>query len=313
MGQYICSARKFVHGYELIGTLVILTSLFINPWNYFVNALVLILCAVSLYFYIAIVIADRNWLDIRAVFTAVWLATLGLAALRLLGYQEQWRNMTWCLCAVGYLMFQIGANLGLCVGKKCMPHIKNIKRTWFGTEFQFQPDRLFVICIVTTLIGMACFITNVAIKGFIPCFSNEPSAYVDFYTKFHVFATAATAICGCCYYCIKTQKLSVAKKFILWFCIFYNLILFPTLVVSRGVFVVAAIAFITVVFYLNKRKFWVVFICFAFVGGMYMLMSNLRSLADWQLDVILILIQLLLVKRKSQWLPQQGQRRLLLM
>ena len=275
-----------LYSYIFMGTLLILSSLFLNPWNHYLNALLLILGAVGLYFFVVITVADGNWLDIRGIFTAVWLGTLGLAALRLSGYQEPWQNMTWILCAVGYLMFQIGSNLGIFIGNKYIKRENARKPKWGGVEFAFAPNRLFAICVVTTLIGVSCFAINVAIMGFIPCFANDSNAYVNFYTKFHVFSVAATAVCGLCYYCIKTQKLSFVKKLILWIFILYHLVLFPILVVSRGVFVVSALAFTTVVFYLNKRKLWVLILCVAFIAGTYMLMSNLRSLADWQLNAI---------------------------
>lgn len=288
MNRVFGNIRRKIHiySYILVGTLLILSSILLNPWNHYINALVLLLGALGLYFYTVIAVANKNWLDIRAVFGGVWLGTLGLATLRLTGYQEPWQNMTWILCAVGYLAFQLGTNLGVFLGRKYAGKALKVKRKWFGMEFFFAPERLFWICVVTTLIGLFCFLLSVAQKGFIPCFSDDPRAYADFYTKFHIFSTAATAICGLCYYCIKTEKLSIVKKIILWLCIFYSLILFPTLVVSRGVFIVSALSFSTAVFYLNRRRLWVLILCVAVIGSMYMLMSNLRSLTDGQLNVI---------------------------
>lgn len=273
-------------GYIAVGTLVLLASIFLNPVNHYANALLLMISAAVLYFYIVFAVADRNWLDIRAMFTAVWHATIGLTALRLLSYQEEWQNEAWVLCAVGYLMFQIGTNCGLLFGERKMPKLAEKTRKFGRISFKTAPNRMFTVCVVTTLIGLACFIANVLIKGFIPCFENDMFAYVDFYTKFHVFSTASTAACGLCYYCIKTQKIKIWQKAVLWVCIFYLLFLFPVLVVSRGIFVVAALSFTTVVFYLNKRKFTVLVLCIVVILGVYMLTSNLRSLSDDDLNDI---------------------------
>ena len=90
--------------------------------------------------------------------------------------------------------------------------------------------------------------------------------------------------CGLCYYCIKTYKISKLQKIILWFCIFYLLILFPIMIVSRGVFVSVALYFTTVVFYLNKRKFISLVLCLVCIFTVYMGASELRNYTDSQLS-----------------------------
>ena len=49
-----------------------------------------------------------NWLDIRAVFSGVWIGTIGLAAFRLAAYQEEWELKTWVLLSLAYFSFHIG-------------------------------------------------------------------------------------------------------------------------------------------------------------------------------------------------------------
>lgn len=268
-----------------IGFLSIIVGGVINPYNHFLSGLVLIVAAFALYFVMVCMVANRNWLDLRAVFTGVWLATLGLAALRLTDYQEQWLFKTWILLAVAYLMFQLGASLGVNNGGKIYDKKKSItaKLHFEKVTFAIKENRLFVVCVVVTLIGLTCFIINVAIKGFIPAFSNDIYAYVNFYTKFHLFAVAATAVSGLCYYCIRTQPLGWVKKAILWLCIFYLVFVFPILIVSRGVFIVAALPLAITVFYLNKRKLHVFIFCIVIMGAVYLLTSNLRGYTDEQL------------------------------
>ena len=270
----------------LLGVVAILCGLFTNSENRFFIGAILILVAFVLYFVSVYLIAERNWLDVRAVFTGVWLATLGLAALRLNDYQEQWERKTWILLAVAYLVYQIGATIGVMNGDRLFATLKNIsgKVQLKRISFEMNENRLFPICITITLIGMACFGANVAIKGYVPAFSSSTTAYVDFYTKFHLFAVASTAVSGLCYYCIKTQPISLIKKIILWACIFYLIVLFPTLVVSRGVFIVAALSLSTTIFYLNKRKLTVFILCLIAMAGIYLFTSNLRGYSDEYLD-----------------------------
>lgn len=260
-----------------IGFVAIILCGVINPYHHLLSGVFLVLVAVALYFVMVLVAAERNWLDIRAVFTGVWLATLGLAALRLTDYQEQWMTKTWILLGIAYLVFQVGAALGIRCGGKIYDKKKAV------ISVTPKESRLFFICVGITVLGLICFVINVAIKGFIPAFSNDIYAYLNFYTKFHLFAVAATAVAGLCYYCIHTQALALWKKIVLWVCIFYLVILFPILVVSRGVFIIAALPLAVTIFYLNKRKLYVFVFCLVIIGGVYLLTSNLRGYTDAQL------------------------------
>ncbi len=269
------------------GFFLMSVSLVLNPVNHYVNGLFLVLCSVILYFFCVLTLSDKNWMDIRAVFSLIWFSTIGLASFRLTDYQEPWQRGTWFLVAVTYAMFQVGAALGIYGGYKMIPPLmkkaKNLRLGRIG--FKLQENRLFWICIVTTVVGLVCFIINVFIRGYIPCFSDSPTAYVDFYTRLHVFSVASTGVCGLCYYCIRTQKISVVKRVVLWSCIFYELILFPILVVSRGTFVVAAVSFTVVVFYLHKKKFISLVLCLLVILGVYMISSKIRGYTDAQLQV----------------------------
>jgi len=269
-----------------IGSVILLSNILVNPINHYVSGLILLFGAIVLYFLMAITMCEKNWLDIRAVFAGGWLATIGLAALRLADYQEAWQNRTWICLALIYLVFELGSNLGLYLCNKWMHPIKEkINKFNIGRlHFEKQENRLFGICVVTTLIGLACFSVNVAIKGFIPCFSNSTTAYTDFYTKFHVFAVASTGVSGLCFYTVKTQKISKFKKFVLLLCIFYLVFLFPIMVVSRGVFLVAAVSLTVVVFYLYKRRIIALLLCVVTMLSIYLFTSELRNYTEQQLS-----------------------------
>ena len=271
----------------LFNSLLILSGIFTSPNHNLLTSLLLILGAAGSYFYMVFAVADRNWFDVRAVFSGVWMFTLGLATLRLAEYQKPWAVKTWILLAVGYGLFELGANLGLEWGPRAYEavssHFRGRKQG--RCYLHLEPERYFPLCVTVTLLGLLCFLSNVAIKGFIPCFSADPNAYMEFYTKFHVFSVAATTVSGLCYYTIKTQSLTWWKKGILWMCIFYLDFLFPIMVVSRGVFVVAALSLTVTVFYLNKKRLWVLFLCMAMILGVYQFTSGLRSYTDAQLNV----------------------------
>ena len=276
------------HGYVPVGFLCFVLTAVINPTAPLLSGLIMVLCAIGLYFYVVFCTAERNWLDIRAMFTAVWMGTIGLAAFRLTGYQEQWQSFTWICMGLAYAMLQIGGSLGIHYGKKWHGSLgQKFRKLHLGRfHLEFRPSRLFVTCVVTTVIGICCFVTNIAIKGFIPCFSSSTTAYVDFYTKFHIFSVAACSISGLCYYTIRTQQLRAWQKIILYFCILYTTFIFPIMVVSRGVFVVGAVSLTTTVFYLHKKRFLALVLCLVTIMGVYLGCSYLRNYTDDQLSYL---------------------------
>lgn len=269
------------------GALLLLAGIVLSPVNHVLLSILLLIGAVAVYVATVLRVAKGNWLDIRAAFSGVWLGTIGLAALRLAAYQEQWQVETWIALAAAYLAFYFGAGWGIAKGNKWYGMLqRKEKPIQMGrVYFRHSEDRLFAICVITTLIGLACFLINVAIKGFIPCFSSDVNAYRAFYTKFHVFAVAATGVSGLCFYCIKTQKLSWWKKVILLLCIFYLVFLFPTLVVSRGVFMVAALSLAATIFYLYDKKLVALILCLAIMLGVYVGVSQLRNYTSGQIQV----------------------------
>lgn len=255
--------------------------------NHFYTAFTLLALAVVLYFYCAIFVADRNWMDIRAVFSGAWIGTIGLAALRLTDYQEPWQDKSWLLVGLAYAVFLLGATAGLACGKKLIPAVgKKVSKFHLGRIFfQLHENRLFWICVIVTLLGAGCFAANVAIRGYIPCFSvTGDSEYYNFYTKFYLFAVAATGISGLCYYCLVKQKHSIFRKIILLLCIFYSTFAFPIMAVSRGTFVTSALSLTVVVFFVHRRKFFVLVTCLAVILGVYYASSQLRGYTDSQLE-----------------------------
>lgn len=274
-------------GTALTGFLALLSGILLSPVNHYLLAALLVLSAVFLYFLQVFFVGNRNWLDFRAVFTGIWLGTIGLAALRLAEYQKVWLNKTWFLLAIAYLIMQLGVTLGLrlapTIADKVVSCAKKLKVGRF--HLKLNPNRLFGICVVTTLIGLSCFCINVAIKGFIPAFSNIFNAYMVFYTKFHVFAVAAVAVAPLCYYCIATQPLGLVKKIILGLCIFYLVFAFPILVVSRGVFVVAALGLAVCVYYIHGKRLWVLVLCVILIGAGYLFSSQLRNYTEAQMNI----------------------------
>lgn len=256
----------------------------LTPTHRFIGGFELFTVGIALYFYFVFFCCDRNYLDIRAIFPAVWQCTIGLAALRLTEYQEQWQAATWICLILAYVVFQIGASAGGLWGRRLcrlVPPDRFKKADW-----RIHENRLFWICVSVTLVGLACFIVNILIRGYIPFLESRTNmnAYVEFYTRFQIFSTAEVCISPLCYYCLKTQRLPVWKRAVLIFCIIYSTFLYPVMVVSRGAFLTAALMLACAVFYLNKRKLWVLIACAVVAAGVYGGCSILRGYSNDQLN-----------------------------
>lgn len=270
--------------FGVIGLSLFVLCAHLSPINHYYVSLLLIVASILLYLYVVYRIADRNWLDLRAVFSIVWMFTIGLASLRLLAYQEEWQFWTWILLGFAYALFPIGFYFGEALSQRLFAH----KRAYTASPrklIQRTPssERLFWVSFLTTIIGLLAFIIAICIKGTLPFFSSDPRAYVNFYTKFHVISAAATGISPLCYYTIRTGNLPFLKKVILYICILYSTFVFPILIVSRGVFLTSAIPLMAAVFYLHKRRFLALLGCAVIIGSVYIFASGLRNLTDNQL------------------------------
>ena len=123
---------------SVVGFLLIAICAVLNPANHFLCALVLLIGAIVGYFYIVLVLSERNWMDIRAVFYAVWFTTLSLASLRLNNYQKEWESITWILSAAGFASFQLGALFGISFGNRKISSVASrIKETFRFVFFAF--------------------------------------------------------------------------------------------------------------------------------------------------------------------------------
>lgn len=287
MKYYPSVKKSYVLLYAVLGFIVIVSNAFINPANHIISFAILVIAAAVSYFYITIEITEKNWLDVRAIFSLVWLFTIGLASLRLLGYQEEWQSKTWLLLGLAYSLFPFGFELGIMIGRILYNKGKKKDISILGNlTIRLQSNRLFMICVVTTLIGIITFVIGIAINGFIPFFSDDSGAYVKFYTRFYVFTVASTVISPLCYYTIKTQPTTKVQKIILYGCIVYTTFIFPILAVARGVFLTSALLLMTSVYYLNNKRFLILVVSIIIMGLVYGYASTLRNISDTQLEEI---------------------------
>ena len=264
-------------GFMAVGALLVPSHRFIAGFTLFASGIVM-------YFYFVFFCCEHNYLNIQAIFPTIWQCTIGLAVLRLTEYQVQWEAKTWVCLILAYAAYQVGICAGeLWAGRLYMRPLPDRLRK---SRCHIHNERLFWICLFVTLVGLTCFIINVFIRGYIPFLESRKNmnAYVEFYTRFQVFSTAEVCISPLCYYCMKTQQLSFWKRAVLICCILYSTVLYPVFVVSRGAFMTSALMLTCAVFYLNKRKFWILVACLIVTAGIYGGCTLLRGYSNDQLN-----------------------------
>jgi len=280
----LCSAKnirkhRIIAG--LITILLMVAAMVISPRQNVVSSFLLLMGAVGLYFYMVYQTSEKNFLDLTALFTAVWLATIALSDLKLLSYQKQWQARTWINLTLAVVFMQIGIPMGHIIGKRVASWLKKQGQRKLGRlKWQFNPNKLFWACLLITAGAVLLFIWNVQIKGFIPLFSSRFNAYVLFYTRRMVFVTAACATSPLAYWCIKKGNLSLWKKIALVVCILINTFTIPLLQVNRGVFIVAALLLTAPIVCLSKRKFLALVLCLIVTFGYYEVGSIARNYTD---------------------------------
>lgn len=269
----------------IASVLVLLFGMFFDEVNQFLAGGIIVAGAVGIYFLAVFKTSEKNYLSFSAVFNAVWLATIGLSQLRLLGYQKIWNDRTWLNLILAAVIFQISIPLGHLVADKITDKINFKKCFQEGkVKFEIKEQRLFWICLIFTGIAVALFIWNILIKGYVPFFSTIFNAYTYFYTKRMIFVTAACATSPVAYWCIKKCNLSVFKKILMYLCIAINTFAIPILQVNRGVFIVASLMLTAAIFYLNGKKFLVMVVCLLITFGFYEIASTARNYSNEYLN-----------------------------
>ena len=145
-----------------------------------------------------------------------------------------------------------------------------------------RPARFFWVATITSLIGVAVFIINSIIIGSIPFFasSENTSAYLENYTKFHIFVVASLTSGGLSFLCLKRFSFSLFKRIVLWSNVVVLVFVIPILIVSRGTFVSIALILTASIYLTSKRKLWLLISCIVVILGIYQLGSSLRNYSD---------------------------------
>ena len=194
--------------------------------------------------------------DVRGVFAAVWLCSIGLSCLRFNEYQLPWSSVTWVCLIAAYIAFELGfffeLNDSENVSEKGKKSLKFAK--WQVTRVSIGEKALFTWLSIFFAGLMICLGIEAAVCGFIPIFSSSMDAYVNFMVfPFHYFTVSAPLFFPISYYYLKKFRPSGIKKTLM---ILFNVacLLVPFLIVSRQLYVLSIIVDMFIIGLMEHRK-----------------------------------------------------------
>lgn len=211
-------------------------------------------------------------ITIKAVFSTLWLLSIGLSLLRLHPLQEAWSISTWSVIIIGYFALMCG----LFVQSKF-----NVKKS----KSAYRQEQILELTLFLGIIISLCFMLDCIYSRQLPILSSNMSSYMDFGMPLVHYVT----VFGCLYPCIayivlKQFRCVIAKQKILArlikiFAVIVTLI--PVLSVSRMQLLIETFA-LAIAWYLFgwrekkiKKKYLIGFCCLAIL--LWIVLSQFRN------------------------------------
>ncbi|WP_027622337.1 O-antigen polymerase [Acetivibrio clariflavus] len=218
--MYLISAIIYYYNNIIAGMLLIFTAVFIFVINYKQN---------------------KTIADIYLLFWSSWLGTLGLAMLRLLRYQQQWKVEFFLITYIGLMSMIIGTFIGKSFKLRNKIIKNNFKLSYYTVIFG-------------TAIAILMSILSYLRTGIIPILSDKLTAYHDHYTRFYVIQVGMMPLGGIAYYVLRSFNLKRHQKLIMYLAMFIHLFVFPIIYVARGTFVICIFYVLPILYYYTKNK-----------------------------------------------------------
>lgn len=232
--------------YGLFIIVFLVTYLFYEFSNVISGSIMIVYSIVQ---YVLVSKKNNTLLDLKSVFLLTWCLTLGLAMLRLLGYQFEWGDNFFIAQFLGCLTIIVSIDIGhLLVKTKRKLEVINLG-AYKNSTFQVKTYYFVLLC---TIIAIICFVLNYLTVGFIPLFEESATAYIRNSSKFLTIEVGMAPVSGVAYYCITRDGISKKRKIIMWGCIALNMLIFPILNLSRGNMVANVCMFLPAFFFCTK-------------------------------------------------------------
>ena len=209
----------------------------------------------------------------KGIFSSVWFVSVGLAALRIHPNQVQWSIVTWLCIGLFYIFFCLTFDIINCFSQKTTA--KQIKTNLTGSAL-----------ILWGIIPIVGFIADVTYSGYVPIFSQDQKAYMDFGMPHIHYLTVFSGIfpaLGISIFSRENRKIKITSKIAVALLIGIN-ILIPFAIVSRQLtlmqFFILSISIF--VFYQIEHKVRLINVIVLVLACLilFILMSGLRNQND---------------------------------
>lgn len=291
--------EKVYNSLNIYGILVGTISFFISYLFTLITAKIstFLMIGSGIYLFIYFFRSTKCYLNSRGIFSAIWFGTIGLACLQLHPLQRNWDIKTWICLWLTYICFLIGYELQnkytVRITKKLKPKlIEKLRLNYFTV--------LIILIIIITL----AFIADSVYSGYIPIFSKDMNAYVNFGLPYIHYLTVSCALIGplTIYYFKKYRVLKISKIVLIVLNVFMGII--PILIVSRQLLLLEiTISIFTYLKLTNTKKIKLkyVIICFFILALSWSMLSLFRNQDNSYLRSVLGLQDVDYPLTVSQW------------
>lgn len=257
--------RKYKKYINYALPIIILLILLFNNFKF--NKLITISFLISAIYYFFSFGKDDIFNPI-ALFSLVWLGGIALASMQLTTEQYDWKPYTWLNMIIIYLFFILGY-----FNVKKYFEKNNKKFTKIKNNIEIDEGKLYIIIVGVLCISYLSFFIEAYNLKFIPLFSDNMSAYIDFHYLFlHYFTLLIALVPG-----LTIVYKSLGGKKSIWWINLVSLIM-PVLLVSRQTVLFQLILIIITFNYcIKKIKIEYLFIISAVGLILFSLASNLRQ------------------------------------
>lgn len=272
----ILEKKHFKFGLPAIFAITLIGSNF--KFNFYISLILLIM---AIYYFF--VFSKKDIFNPMGLFSAVWIGGIFLASLQLTHDQQNWSFYTWLNLSLIYLGFLTSYK------------IINLKLKQKDINIKFNKERFYKTIVIILLISYVSFFVEAYNLKFIPIFSKNMSAYLDFHYLFLHYFTLLIALVPALTIIYKSMG---GMKKILIINIFS--VLMPIMLVSRQTILFQTIL-VVVAYHYCIREIKIQYLIFlAFIGLiLFSLASNLRhqnvdymySVANFKSDKQTILAQ----------------------
>jgi len=134
---------------------------------------------IFLIFFISGLRRNTEILSPSRVFGIVWALVIGLVELKFSGLQFQWSSFDWLIVLLGLVAFFLGTYFSFILNfDKRFLHISEIREKI--RNLRIEENKLFFFIVVYFFLWLICFLTEWWIVGYLPIFTSQPSARINF-------------------------------------------------------------------------------------------------------------------------------------